>query len=127
EPAPPGVAQLLEAERQDAVVDAGRDRHRRVPEGVHAGRTVVLDPRDRDVVALEIVAERRAGEPALERPDPRRLDPVRLDAGVAERLERGLDDQILRGAVVVLPELAAAHPDDGDAITDAHAGLAFQK
>jgi hypothetical protein len=130
EAAPPRVTQLLEAEREHAVVHAGGDRHAGVPERVHAGRAEVLDARDGDVEAFQVVRERGAREAALERADPGRLDPARLDAGVGVRLERRLDHEILGRPVVVLAELAAPDADDGDTVTDArfaHVGLAFQK
>src|SRR5438093_736751 len=78
----PRVAELLEAEGEDAVVHPGRHRHAGVPEGVHARGTVVLDAGDRDAVELERIGERRTGETALQRPHPRGLDPSRLDLGV---------------------------------------------
>jgi hypothetical protein len=73
--------------------------------------------------------------------EPRRLDLLGLDAGVAERFLVGLDDEVLGVGVPTLAEARAAHAENGDLVANAAghdqvsdfacvcapAGAAFQK
>jgi hypothetical protein len=130
--APAAVFQLLGADHEHDVVDARGDREAAVAEGVGAGGAVVLDAGDRPPVEPERVGERdrglasaRAGQVGAE---IGRLDLRGVDASVGVRLEGRIADELLVGAVVPVPELRAAHPDDGDLVLhDASIGLAFQK
>src|SRR5262249_35644470 len=121
------VLQLLGAEDEDDVVHAGGDREAGVAEGVRAGRTVVLDARDRPPVEPERIRQRGGRLPPARSREVRAevagLDLRRVDARVVVGRERGVAAQLLVAAVVALTELGAPDPDDGDPVLHAARSL----
>ena len=123
------VLQLLGAEDQHDVRDARGHGEAAVPEGVGAGRAVILDAGDGTVVEPERVAERyrrlAAARARQVRAEVRRLDLGGVDAGVGIRVERGVGDELLVAPLEAIAELRAADADDRHLVL--HTGRAFQK
>jgi hypothetical protein len=127
------VLQLLDAERQRDVGRARGHRIDRAAKRLGARRAIILDARHRDVRQAQGHRQRHGGLADMLLLDgggePGRVDLLRLDAGVGDRLDIGLDHQVFGVHVPALAEFRAAHAENGDLVANAlrHAQPSFAK
>ena len=108
------VLELLCADRHGDVAHTALDGEAGVDEGNVASRAPVLIAGDGNTVHLQRVRHRRtrAVVGCVGVGKVRDLDVLRADAGVLERLEGRLNDEVLQAGVPALAKLGAAHAND---------------
>jgi hypothetical protein len=113
------VVELLDAEREHGVVDAGLHHGARLVQRRRGAGAGVLDVHDRDRTHARRAQHHLAADALLPGDQPRhrvadegRLDLLLVDAAVRQRREQGLAAQGLQSRVHVLAE--ARHADTGD-------------
>src|SRR2546427_6389288 len=116
------VRHLLRAAHDDDVVHPGRDGESGLEESYRAARAAALDADRREVHVREariigdegrhmlLVDEFPRGHVA----DVHRVDVLRAELGVLDRLQPGLDPEVPEGAIPQLPELRLPDADDRD-------------
>ena len=93
------VLELLRPHGQDDVVDTGGHRVGCGPDGLRPGGALVLHVGDGDIGQLQRRRHDRAGFPGEDASPPGRLDVLRTDPRILERLVGRVDDHVLEALV----------------------------
>ena len=118
QPGKAGILQLFHAQGQHDVVDPGGHGVAGVAESVGGGGAGVFYAGDGDVIQLQGIGQRLPGAKGRHGAQPGGLKVFALDAGVLVGFIGRLDHKVGGAGVPPLPELGAAHSDDGDSVFD---------